>query len=143
MDAAASPKMYWARAGAITYVVWGVLHLWAAVTVFDLGGTIGPGMVRGRVYQDAWNLFFFGVSAIAIAATLNWRNSRIGYWINLGVLGVADAGLVLFVVIPGYMPPGPGLIGPILWIIGLTFTTIALRARPENPGMQPDSRGIA
>jgi hypothetical protein len=31
--------------------------------------------VQGRVFQDAWNLLFFSIIAISVAATLNWRNS--------------------------------------------------------------------
>ena len=42
-----------------------------------------PGMVQGRVFQNAWNLLFFGVTAIVVALTLNIRNSAWGYWINL------------------------------------------------------------
>jgi hypothetical protein len=33
-------------------------------------------MAQGRVFQDAWNLLFFGVTAIAVALTLNIRNMR-------------------------------------------------------------------
>ena len=43
----------------------------------------------GRVFQDAWNLLFFGVTAIAAALTSNIRNNVWGYWINLGILSVA------------------------------------------------------
>jgi hypothetical protein len=57
-------------------------------------------MAQGRVFQDAWNLLFFGVTAIAVALTLNIRNSAWGYWINLGVLALADTGLIFFVLIP-------------------------------------------
>ena len=59
---------------------------------------MAPGMVRGRVFQDSWNLLFFGLTAIIVALTLNVRNSALGYWINLGVLAVADTGLILFVM---------------------------------------------
>ena len=52
--------------------------------------TLEPGMAQGRIFQDAWNLLFFGVTAIVIALTLNIRNNAWGYWINLGVLTLAD-----------------------------------------------------
>ena len=45
---------------------------------------------------------FAGVTAIGVALTLNIRNSKSGYWINLGVLALADTGLIFFVLIPGY-----------------------------------------
>src|SRR6201987_6070614 len=90
--------------GAICYALWGCLHLQAAYAVYHVGAALTPGMAQGRVFQDAWNLLFFGVTAIAVALTLNIRNSAWGYWINLGVLALADTGLIFFVLVPGYMP---------------------------------------
>jgi hypothetical protein len=112
-------------AGAICYALWGCLHLQAAHAVYRVGAALEPGMVRGRLLQDAWNLLFFGVTAIAVALTLNIRNSAWGYWINLGVLSLADTGLIFFVLIPGYMPLWPGLAGPVLWAAGWILTTLA------------------
>jgi hypothetical protein len=116
-------------AGAICYVLWGCLHLWAAYTVHQVGAAVAPGMVRGRVFQDSWNLLFFGITAIVVALTLNVRNSAWGYWINLGILALADTGLILFVIVPGYMPLWPGLAGPVLWVLGGTLTTLAYLRR--------------
>ena len=112
-------------AGAICYAAWGCLHLMAGYNVYLVGTSIGPGMAQGRIFQDAWNLFFFGLTAIGVALTLNIRNSKPGYWINLGVLALADTGLIFFVVIPGYMPLWPGIAGPVLWVFGFLFTTLA------------------
>ena len=63
-------------AGAISYALWGCLHLQAAYAVYRVGAALEPGMAQGRVFQDAWNLLFFGVTAIAVALTLNIRNMR-------------------------------------------------------------------
>jgi fumarate reductase subunit D len=81
-------------AGAICYALWGGLHLQAAYAVYHVGVALEPGMARGRVFQDAWNLLFFGVTAIVVALILNIRNNAWGYWINLGVLALADTGLI-------------------------------------------------
>ena len=118
--------------GAICYAIWGCLHLQAAYAVYHVGAALDPGMVQGRVFQDAWNLLFFGVTAIAVALTLNIRNNAWGYWINLGILALADTGLIIFVLIPGYMPRWPGLAGPILWVLGWALTTLAYLRR-GNP----------
>jgi len=112
-------------AGAICYALWGCLHLLAASAVYHAGAALEPGMVQGRVFQDAWNLLFFGLTAIAVALTLNIRNNVWGYWINFGVLAVADTGLIFFILIPGHMPLWPGIAGPVLWILGLILTTLA------------------
>jgi hypothetical protein len=117
-------------AGVACYVLWGCLHLRAAYAVYQVGAALAPGMVQGRVFQDAWNLLFFGVTAIAVALALNVRSNAWGYWINLWVLGLADTGLIFFVLIPGYMPLWPGIVGPILWLLGAVFTTLSyLRGR--------------
>ena len=97
--------------------------------------TSAPGSSREwckRGSPGSWNLLFFGVTAIAVALTLNIHNSVWGYQINLGVLALADTGLIFFVLVPGYMPLWPGLTGPILWVLGLAFTTLAYLHR-ANP----------
>jgi len=122
-------------AGAICYAVWGCLHLQAAHAVYQVASALEPGMAKGRVFQDSWNLLFFGVTAIAVALTLNMRNSAWGYWINLWVVTLADTGLIFFVLVPGYMPLWPGVAGPVLWIFGWIFTTLAyFRAAGDDRG---------
>ena len=122
-------------AGAICYALWGFLHLQAAYAVYRVGAALEPGMAQGRVFQDAWNLLFFGVTAIGVALTLNIRNNAWGYWINLGVLTLADTGLIFFILLPGYMPLWPGVAGPVLWVLGWIFTTLAYfrRLPPQRP----------
>ena len=115
-----------AKLGAITYVLWGILHIEAARRVFVLGQTLEPGMVQGRIFQDAWNLLFFAIFGIVIAIFLNWKNSRPGYWLNLVVVSAGDIGYIVFVLIPGYVPLMPGALGPILWLLAVLFSTIAI-----------------
>jgi hypothetical protein len=115
-----------AKLGAITYVLWGVLHIEAARRVYMLGQTLDPGMVQGRIYQGAWNLLFFALFGIAVGVGLNWKNSRLGYWLNLIVVSAADIGFILFVLIPAYLPLVPGALGPILWILAVAFSTVGL-----------------
>jgi hypothetical protein len=85
--------------------------------------------VQGRVFQDAWDLFFFSVTAMGIAAAFNWRNRAWGYWINLAVVSVADIGFILFLLIPGHVPLSRGILGPIFWILGVVLTTMAYAGR--------------
>jgi hypothetical protein len=63
--------MIFARIGATLYVLWGLLHIMAAYQVYSLGRTLDPGMVQGRIYQDAWNLMFFALFGIAVAVLYN------------------------------------------------------------------------
>ncbi len=126
-SALASPHApHAAKLGAASYVVWALLHLQAAWAVYQLGRHGAPSMVQARLFQDAWNLACFSVAGIGVALTLNWRNSRWGYWLNLAVIGVADIGFIIFVLLPGYLPPWPGVVGPAIWLVGLALTTIGL-----------------
>jgi hypothetical protein len=69
------------RIGAAFYVLWGIFHLAAANAVYALAEQ-STGMVRARLLQDAFYLLFFALAGILIAAILNWRNDKQGYWMN-------------------------------------------------------------
>ena len=115
-----------AKLGAVTYVLWGLLHIQAARLVYMLGDSLEPGMVQGRIYQDAWNLLFFALFGIVVAVWLNWNNSRLGYWLNLVVVTAADLGFIFYVLVPGYVPLVPAGLGPLLWILAIIFSTLGI-----------------
>lgn len=75
---------------------------------------------------------FFALFGIAVGVSLNWKNSRLGYWLNLIVVSAADIGFIVFVLIPGYIPFMPGALGPILWILAAIFSTIGLISSAEG-----------
>ena len=119
---------YFAKLGAVTYVLWGLLHIQAARFVYVLGQSLEPGIIQGRIYQDAWNLLFFAIFGIVVAVTLNWTNSRLGYWLNLVVVSAADIGFIITIMMPGYIPLVPGGLGPLLWVVALAFSTLEILA---------------
>jgi hypothetical protein len=114
------------QVGALFYIGWGLLHLYAAFLVYKLGARQAAGMVQGRIYQGALNLAFFAVAVMVVAVVYNWNNSPAGYWLNLVMTSVTDIGFIIFVLAPGYLPLRPGLLGPALWILALSFSTIGL-----------------
>ena len=116
------------------YFIWGLLHLKAAFSVYQLGSGLDAGMVQGRVYQDAWSLLFFALVGMGVAVQFNWHNSRLGYWINLVTVSVTDIGFIVFVLVPGYLPIFPGLLGPVFWVLGVVFSTIGFFSskKPET-----------
>ena len=118
--------MIFAKIGALIYILWGMLHVFAAYKVYALAQTVEQGMIQGRLYQDAWNLLFFAVFGIVIAIMYNWKNSKNGYVYNLIVVSVGDIGFIITILVPGHLPLLPGSIGPILWLLALAFTTVAL-----------------
>jgi len=119
-------KSYSHNLGAVMYFIWGLLHLKAAHSVYQLGASLDTGMVQGRVFQDAWSLLFFALAGMIIAVKFNWKNSRLGYWINLITVSVTDIGFIAFVLMPGYLPIFPGILGPLFWLLGVLFSTIGL-----------------
>jgi len=118
--------MIFAKIGASLYMLWGILHIFAAYKVVILAQTLEQGMVQGRLYQDAWNLLFFAIFGIVVGIIYNWKNSKKGYYLNLIVVSAGDIGFIITIVLPGYLPLFPGLVGPLLWILALTFSTIAI-----------------
>ena len=120
------------KIGAVLYIIWARLHLLAAYSVYVLGRSLNSPMVQGRVFQDAWNLLCFSIIAISVAATLNWRNSVWGYRINLATVAIADTGFIFFVVVPGYTPVWPGIVGPVFWVLATIFSTIGLLTRTKG-----------
>ena len=122
-----SPKaviMY--QTGAILYILWGLLHVFAAFQVFKLGAKLEKGMVQGRIYQNALNLFFFAIIVIVIAAVYNWKNNPLGYWLNLVLASITDIGFIIYILRPGYLPLKPGILGPALWILAMIFSTVGI-----------------
>ncbi len=64
---------------------------------------------------------FLALLSIAIAIVFNWRNSRAGCWLNL----FTDVGFIAMLLIPAH---STDILGPILWILGLVFSTIGIRS---------------
>ena len=114
-----------AKLGAVLYVCWGLLHFTAAYGVFKLAQNSPATMTQGRLMQTAFYLTAFATAAIIFAITLNWRNDRFGFWANAVMVGVADIPFILWVLVPGFAPWWPGLLGPILWVAALFFTALA------------------
>src|ERR1700751_3388355 len=114
-----------AKLGAALYVCWGVLHFTAAYGVYKLAQDSPATMAQGRLMQTASYLAVFAAAAILLALTLNWRNDRLGLWVNGGMVGIADIPFILFVLIPGYAQWWPGLLGPALLIAAFSVPGLA------------------
>jgi len=126
-------KVFFARIGAMCYVLWGLLHYTATYSIYHIGLSVPPTMVRGRLFQDAFYIFAFATTGIVLAIKMNWHNSRAGFWLNALTIGAADVPFILFVLVPGYMAFWPGFLGPALWIAGMIFTSLGQkRPHPES-----------
>jgi len=118
----------YARLGAACYVAWGVFHVYVAWQIYVLALPLS-GIAQGRMLQLAAYMLSIALFAVAIALWRVWRNDRLGYWLNLVVVGWADIVWVLVVVLPGYVPLGRGLIPPAIFVAGAVLTTLAQRQR--------------
>ncbi|MCB1716421.1 MAG: hypothetical protein KDK04_14360 [Candidatus Competibacteraceae bacterium] len=91
-----------------------------------MGQSLEPGLVQGRVFQDAWNLVFFALFGAIIGIRYVWYNSRLGYWLNLVVVSAGDIGFIVTLLVPGIVPIVPGGLGPLLWLIAAGLSTVAI-----------------
>lgn len=121
--------MKFARIGSVLYIIWGLLHIVAATQGFQLGATLEPGPVQGKINQGAWDLLFIALAGISIAVVYNWKNSRLGYWLNLLIVSIADIGFIIFVLLPGHVDVFPGILGPVFWISAAVFSTLGIRQK--------------
>jgi hypothetical protein len=121
-------KMLYARVGALCYAAWGAFHVYVAWQIYVVALPLS-GIAQGRMLQLAAYMLTIALFCIVIAVWRVWRNDRLGYWLNLAVVGWADIIWVLVVVLPGYVPLGRGLIPPTIFVLGAFLTTLAQRHR--------------
>ncbi len=133
------------KIGAVFYVLWGVAHILSGVGFLYLisvaggAGAIGmlgnpanvipqnfTGATLGILTQHSWNLAIAGLFAVVVAVMMNWRNSRLGYWLNLYVVSAFDLAYIFAVVLPGYTSVMVGWSGPVLWVLAVIFSTSGL-----------------
>jgi hypothetical protein len=124
--------MVFAKIGSGLYVIWGLLHIIAAVQEFQLGASLEFGLVQGKINQGAWELLFIALTGITIAIIYNWKNSRLGYWLNLLMVSIADIGFIIFVFLPGHVSFLTGILGPVFWLSAAIFSTLGIRTQPIN-----------
>ena len=124
--------------GALCYLGWGVFHIGVAHDIYQLG-LKQAGIAQGRTFQLAAYMLTIALFAIAVALIGNWRNQRVSYWMNLCVIGWADA--VVVVVAPGYVPLLRGLLPPLVYLIGAALTTMAYRPWLKSRGRRGDRPG--
>lgn len=123
--------MWTARIGAIAYALWSLLHIFLGVTRLAdraADGTLAE--ATGRLAQGHWTLLYLGVFGL-ILSWFNWRNNVAAYWVAAFIISAEDIGFLLFPVWKGGTAFPASSVGPGLWLIGLTFTTLAYLRREK------------
>jgi hypothetical protein len=122
-----------ARIGAAAFGLWGLLHAAGGLMILNglragpEGGfalyrtSAGPypelaGSILGYL---AFAFVAVGLAVLAIAARGNWRNGETALALNSGLVLVTEAGLILFLLIPGHVGLAEALPGFALALLGI------------------------
>ena len=114
------------KVAAVLWIIWGLVHMLAGTIVLSSDATGGfqaiadavdPAAleatyhpaVGGILNQHGWNLAWFGLATF-IGAFLIWRQNMTAIWVTGMVGGLADAGYLLFVDVPGFVNFMPGTV---------------------------------
>lgn len=147
-----------ARAGAVFFALWGVLHAVVGLTgtlgyqqggpsgvLTAFGGAVAPTQsnaalaLAGHVALDfSMGLAIFGALAIW-AAVMIWRGQHLGFWLGAVILGAVDAAFILALVLPGYVTGVDAASGPVLYVLGVVFSAAGLFGRRVH-GAAPMAR---
>ena len=118
-----------ARGGAVCFMLWGALHVIgggmillalqqgsaAGFAVYRAPDAVYPPLAGAILAYFAYGLVCIGAAVAAVAVLLNWKNSQPGLVANTALTGLTEAGLVLFLLIPGYVPLLQALPGLLLF----------------------------
>jgi hypothetical protein len=133
--------MLHARIGAVSFGLWGLLHVAGGSAI--LAAAVGGGPAAGFAFyqqsggdytplagailaMNAFTIAGVGALVVVIAVTMNWRNSCTGFMLNLALAGMMDVALVVFLLTPGFVTPVDALLGLGLLVIAATFSSLGL-----------------
>jgi hypothetical protein len=127
-----------ARLGAVLFAAWGLLHVAGGLAIFQDGyAAYRGGAAQHAPIADAILMYLaymfivVGLAVTAVGATLGWNNSHLGLAINTALIGLTDLGLVVFLVVPGFVSWGEAAIGLGLFAFAIVPATIACRNAPN------------
>ena len=127
--------------GTAGFGLWGVLHLFGGgallVAVMDSadagfaayrGAGQGYDALAGAILAYfAYGIAVLGAVALAVAAAGNRRNSERALMANTVLVGATELGLVIFLLIPGFVPIAQALPGLVFAALGIVAGGIACR----------------
>lgn len=139
--------MSYAILGAIGFGLWGLLHIAGGgvilfTTVFD-GAAAGfalyghdgsplPGTTGAVLAYFSYLLALSGAAVLAIAVKLNRANSQTGLAINTALVALVELGLILFLIVPGYLSVLEASPGFVFFAVGAIFGGIACTRDPSH-----------
>ncbi|MEL6170124.1 MAG: hypothetical protein AAFR35_15665 [Pseudomonadota bacterium] len=114
------------KVAAGLWVIWGLVHFLAGVSVLAADATGGFQLIAdavapetlvheyapavgGILNQHGWNLGWVGVATV-IGAVFIWRGNMTSIWVTAMLGGMFDLGYLFFVDFPGYVNFVPGTV---------------------------------
>jgi hypothetical protein len=145
------------RIAALVYLLWGLVHVVGGAAMLNacsagpenflrmLSGDQTAVLADAASTRSVWgflaanevfafhsfNIIWLGLIACVVAIRMNWKNSVAGFWLNLAIVGFADLGLIVFMVVPGVMHLSDALIGPILFVVATVFSMLGRILAPQ------------
>ena len=118
-----------AKGGAACFILWGALHIVgggmillalqqgpdAAFAAYRAPDALYPALAGAILGYFAYGLVCIGAAVAAVAVLFNWKNSQSGLAANTVLTGLTEIGLVLFLLMPGYVPLLQALPGLLLF----------------------------
>lgn len=132
-----------ARLSAAFFVLWGVIHIAGGGSIL---AALGNGPAAGYAFYAnaagdypaaagailAYNSFailWTGAIVAAVAVILSWRGNPTGAYINLALTGLSEVGLIVFLVLPGFIPWSQASIGLVPFLAATAFAVPMLHSR--------------
>ncbi len=137
-----------AKIGAVFFILWGLIHIIGGGAILlavaespaqgfaVYGDTVSTytqlaGSVLGYL---AYGFVWIAVLVTYIGVRYNWHNSQTGLALNTALVGMTDVGLLLFLVIPGFLSWGNASPGLLLFAGAVVFGGLACKsAHNDSP----------
>jgi hypothetical protein len=134
--------MNYAKTGAVFFILWGLLHILGGSMILMAVGespaagyaiyeesTAGYTQLAGSVLGYlAYSFIWVAVVVTYVGIRYNWRNSAAGLMLNTALVGLTDVGLIIFLVLPGFVGWGEASPGLVLFAGGAIFGGIACQS---------------
>jgi hypothetical protein len=135
--------------GTFFYLLWGLLHIGAGVSLLRLLEAEGTatlmlpfglprhvilpaesrGVIGSLAGQHAANLATLGLGAIIVPVWTMRTKNVFGLWLNIIVVGLVEIAFLAAFYVPGYVRGVNGLLGPLLFVLAALFGSLAFYNR--------------
>lgn len=138
------------KIGAVFYIFWGAIHVLGGIMMMVAANDGVNSFIAAQTQNEqtvlvdasadrnsdgyraavgvftfhAFNILWFGMLAIFIAVIMNWINSSLGFWLNAGIIGLVEIGLIIHITISGIDVFSGPVVGIALYLIALFFTAL-------------------